>query len=307
MLIGLTVGFALDFCLCKCRRFQNRLARTFASLFLVVVFTFAAICAFADGMFFISAVWDDPDDISSTEWDIHAAIAAAVVLPVVHMSTWLLGKLAEKNLSEDGTSGNGDASQSKRAKRQHVATSMIWHGISESANVKEESTAKPQNVQEGDDDVNVVVAEDVDGDVHQEEEEEAEEPPPTLWKLMMKWKLCGCVRGDDTTTSQKIFKAVNWFLCLLACAICLFFVISNIGSTHQQKHAREKLPAVHDILHKSMDEGPVCAFDNRGADSNMTTFPDKDAAHDAGFLVLHCGVCGACSDWHNLELECTTR
>jgi hypothetical protein len=51
----------------------------------------------------------------------------------------------------------------------------------------------------------------------------------------------------------------------------------------------------------------VCAFDNKGPDSNITTFENKDAAHDAGFMILHCGACAACSDWHNLRLEYTTR
>jgi hypothetical protein len=56
-----------------------------------------------------------------------------------------------------------------------------------------------------------------------------------------------------------------------------------------------------------MNEGPVCAFDDRGPQSNITTFANKEAAHDAGFLVLHCGACGACSSWDNLIVEFSTR
>jgi hypothetical protein len=86
-----------------------------------------------------------------------------------------------------------------------------------------------------------------------------------------------------------------------------YFVIVNIGATTQGDGTQEMLPTVYEAVYKYMDEGKVCAFDNKGADSNITTFPDKDAAHDAGFLVVHCGACGACSDWHNLRIEYTTR
>ena len=56
-----------------------------------------------------------------------------------------------------------------------------------------------------------------------------------------------------------------------------------------------------------MNEGPVCAFDNLGPDSTITTFDNKEAAHDAGFLVVHCGACTACSKWDNLIVQYTTR
>jgi hypothetical protein len=87
----------------------------------------------------------------------------------------------------------------------------------------------------------------------------------------------------------------------------LWIVVVNIGATKEGDETQKMLPSVYEEVYRYMDEGPVCAFDNKGADSNITTFPDKDAAHDAGFFILHCGACGACSDWHNLSREYLTR
>ena len=74
-------------------------------------------------------------------------------------------------------------------------------------------------------------------------------------------------------------------------------MIVNWGATSQQDAAREKLPYVFEALYQNINEGPVCAFDNKGADSNIATFANKEAANAEGFLVLHCGECAACSDW----------
>ena len=117
--------------------------------------------------------------------------------------------------------------------------------------------------------------------------------PPTRKELFMKWQCCGCVRGKDKSTGRKVYGCCSWTLYLMACFVCVFAVIVNIGASHQQEAARAKLPYVFEKLYRYMDEGPVCAFDNRGADSNITTFPDRDAAHAAGFLILHCGACAA--------------
>ena len=67
------------------------------------------------------------------------------------------------------------------------------------------------------------------------------------------------------------------------------------------------LPDVESALYERFNEEEVCAFDNQGVESSITTFVNKDAAHAEGFLVLHCGACGACSNWHNLRLEWATR
>jgi hypothetical protein len=54
-----------------------------------------------------------------------------------------------------------------------------------------------------------------------------------------------------------------------------------------------------------MNEGAVCAFDQMGGD--IKTFQSKDDAHLANYSVLHCGDCGHCSTWIDLELQWSTR
>lgn len=110
--------------------------------------------------------------------------------------------------------------------------------------------------------------------------------------------------------SSCFWKVIVWIkiaVIALSYLLCLYFVIVCIGATSQIRRTRERLPAVQAALYDRMDEGPVCAFDDRGADSDIVTFPDKEAAHAAGYLVVHCGACGACSTWDNLVVEYATR
>jgi len=112
-----------------------------------------------------------------------------------------------------------------------------------------------------------------------------EQEDPTTWSLFRsKWSCCGCVRGADKTRTQKALNFLNAFWWYCAAFFCLWIVVVNIGATVQGDGVRANLPGVYDALYRYIDEGPVCAFDNRGADSNITTFSDKDAAHEAVFL-----------------------
>ena len=92
--------------------------------------------------------------------------------------------------------------------------------------------------------------------------------------------------------SSCLWKAIVWFKFIIMIStylLCLYFVTVSIGATAQIKSTRENLPAVQEALYNHMNEGEVCAFDNQGPASNITTFSSKEAAHEAGFLVLHCG------------------
>jgi hypothetical protein len=100
--------------------------------------------------------------------------------------------------------------------------------------------------------------------------------------------------GIDEGLSREpsLWKAIAWtkiFITTLAHLLSLYFVIVCIGATSQQDVAREKLPYVQEAIYDHMNEGPVCAFDNKGPESNIITFPQAQAAHSAGFLILHCG------------------
>ncbi|KAL7546304.1 hypothetical protein ACHAWF_009633 [Thalassiosira exigua] len=125
-----------------------------------------------------------------------------------------------------------------------------------------------------------------------------------------KWcEVCVCF-SPEYQQSSCIWKVICWFKILvmaLSYFLCLYFVAVSIGATYQIDSTKAGLPAVHEALYDTMNEGPVCAFDNRGRDSNITTFENWEAAHRADFKVLHCGACGACSTWDNLIAEWFTR
>jgi hypothetical protein len=121
------------------------------------------------------------------------------------------------------------------------------------------------------------------------------------------WTCCGCARREHETWSKTVWSFLQCIVWWVLVVFSVSIVIVNLGSTTQQENARKELPYVSEALYSNINEGPVCAFDNKGEESNITTFRDREAAHAAGFLVLHCGACGACSDWDNLRQEYVTR
>eukprot|EP00808_Paulinella_micropora_P007491 g56426.t1 len=140
-----------------------------------------------------------------------------------------------------------------------------------------------------------------------DKEADKEEEDPSVCKLILtQVSCCGCLRGEHSI-SFKLFTLLLWLGWVFLVGFSVFVVIANIGATLEGNRVRVHLPGVDKALYKHMDQGPVCAFDKRGANSNVTTFANKEAAHAAGFLVAHCGECAACSDWHNLRLQWTTR
>jgi hypothetical protein len=343
ILVGIVCGFLIDYGIYKCRRFESEKTRRCTSTFFVVLVVAFSILTFADGVFFISAVWDDTtEDVSDTYWDAVALLIAAVFLTSVHILVWQLGKRqSETEARQSMQEGADDELSNSRPSppKQRMATSMIFSDRNVAKSQKEPTASEEENAEERLENVEeahekeeeeespaaVDVADDSDGKEKEEvvppamydpgevtkddsNGDDDDEMPPNLWQLTMtQWKFCGCARGDDKTIWRKVRNSINWILYIVVCLACLFLLITNMGSTYQQQAAKKKLPEVNELLYQNIDAGPVCAFDNRGADSNITTFDDQNAAHDAGLLILHCGACSHCSDWHNLELEYTTR
>eukprot|EP00956_Cyclotella_meneghiniana_P016231 scaffold25542_cov60-Cyclotella_meneghiniana.AAC.5 len=59
------------------------------------------------------------------------------------------------------------------------------------------------------------------------------------------------------------------------------------------------------LLYSAPDLGPVCAFNHKGG--SIKSFANQREAHLANYQIAHCGVCGHCSNWIDLELEYSTR
>lgn len=139
------------------------------------------------------------------------------------------------------------------------------------------------------------------------EDDEIEEnvvDEPTFWSLLKpKCCCCCCCCGgppcqccSGKSRKQKAYSFVWKTIWIILSGFSLYFVFVNIGATYQQDVVRDKLPNVKEILYKNMNDIEVCAYDGDGStgslneNSNITTFPSKDAAHAADFLILHCGM-----------------
>ena len=344
VLFGLIFGVMTDVGISYGRRLQWGYRRNCFSICFVIVLIVVALIMLVSGAMFIASVWEsNVDDAIDTSWDAYAFIIGLILLPFIHVMVWLLGRKnqpskqdihdwegrpsghaksgADRQDEEEtgGPSGPRDEMARQRAKRARMATSMIVSdfnlfkkdhapaveadksaaievGGEEEEEVVEEQ-ANPLQVEEQ-------VSENENGDSKLTQEEGQD---PTLWELLMDWQCCGCARGDDKSVARKTYNVVVMTLYLAMCGIAILSLVCNIGSTYQQERVRRKLPVPTLKLYTNMGEGPVCAIDQNMTETSITSFDSKDEAHEAGFFIVHCGACAACSDWHNLQLEYTTR
>lgn len=113
---------------------------------------------------------------------------------------------------------------------------------------------------------------------------------------------------QEKTTVEKLISVIKWISLILVNALFLYLVIVNIGATHQNKVVQRHLQDSFEFLYPpDYNNGTVCAWDNQGEESSITTFDSPAAAAAANFSVVHCGACGACSNWNDLSNQWTTR
>uniref|UniRef100_A0A7S4JWK0 Uncharacterized protein n=1 Tax=Odontella aurita TaxID=265563 RepID=A0A7S4JWK0_9STRA len=145
--------------------------------------------------------------------------------------------------------------------------------------------------------------------IHEEAEEDNSEPP-TACSLIGK-KCCGCKQNEwkERSLTEKTIVIIEWILWVGIAAGFTFFTIINIGAQAQVASVNRWYPIAEAAIYTDMDLGAVCAINEAAFRPNsiITTFSSKEDANAAGFKVLHCGACGACSTWHNLRLEWWTR
>jgi len=175
----------------------------------------------------------------------------------------------------------------------------------------------------------------VDGDDAEEKEMDegkdsansAELEDPT-WASLIRGKLCCCCgwcgprcvgytvkpisdddfEEEDATVIDRIVQIFSWTIWILASIICLYITIVNIGATVQADKTMQQLPYTDEVLYDHINDGPVCAFDEVGAQPyDIKTFPSAADAVAANWTVAHCGACGACSPWSILSIQWTTR
>lgn len=151
-----------------------------------------------------------------------------------------------------------------------------------------------------------------------EEDEADDEDDPTYWELL-RAKLCGCCcrgkykRNDypvapERSTAGKVYRVAQFSFNAIVYLGFLYLTIVNIASSFQMSAVNSQLNATYTLLYPpTYNDGPVCALNGRGPDSNITTFATPQEANASGFRVVHCGECGACSTWQNLKANWVTR
>ena len=89
-----------------------------------------------------------------------------------------------------------------------------------------------------------------------------------------------------------------------------FFALTifNIGATGQQDAARAQLEVSFQQLYPpSFQNGTMCGWNESTPNATITTFDTLQDLYDANYSVVHCGACGACSNWNDLSIQYTKR
>jgi hypothetical protein len=318
IMTGIALGLFLVGCIYFARRHTERRNKICTGI-MAVCLTIASGAFFANGCVFISLVWADDYDWS-IPWDVIIFVLWCFVACLFHCYfIWRSKKFMSMKKQLTGVGGEYDNDATKEMKLESGKVKK-WNDNDDKTEIDDEGSEYGDDdddgtIETGDDNdkANSHQNEDVDAGVQLEDAEyqgdkgESEKDPNTCSLLKEKFRCFWCIRGKAKPGREKFYACGGWTIRVLLVTASLFFTVVNIGATKQGKIVQAKLPSVHEEVYRDMDFGEVCAFDDKGADSNIMTFPDKEAAHAAGFLVLHCGACGHCSDWHNLRLEYTTR
>lgn len=272
-IIGFMGGLLLETCVHYARKGSGtRQARM--AILLGFVFMVASATFFADGCHYIQVVWGS--GIWSNEWGLGLLtfFFSIILQTYAHFFQW--------RRTEQQTLMRSTRKFTVYDREEKQAISLIMSHLFGSRILQKEEMEMIQEEEVADE---------------QEDEDKTDVYPTTTWSLIKtRW---------STPSDLIIFSSAEYYITMIVSLVSLFVVIVNIGATAQMNVVRQHFHSVHTTLYGSMEEGPVCAFDSVGG--NMTTFESSHAAHEAGYKVAHCGACGACSDWHNLRLQYTTR
>ena len=342
-LLGIVMGFFIDFSIYKCRHTSGR-RRLILTVLSTLIMVLAGLALFLTGTYYVAVVWGLETRRGKIIVAVVMALIYLIVAIIIHGVMWY----RTKKYKERGTESSR-VTRSRletRSFRQRLATSQLFSKIWTRKETKEgsvsdvhtskssglvpisEEDAKKAVSNGGDDEAEDSNNEDegeskaaspsagpssrLDEDNTDEDttanEDETEEP--TYRALCCARIRC---RRENKDGDDEISRADKWLarlevtLWVLVSLGFIFFVLINIGAQQQANSTFTLLGPAQLKLYGGFNNGSVCAFDDRGPASNITTFATKEAAHEAGFKVLHCQPCGECSTWENLRIEWVTR
>jgi multidrug transporter EmrE-like cation transporter len=144
-----------------------------------------------------------------------------------------------------------------------------------------------------------------------EEHSAVAEREPTLWFMIRTNSCCGKrqhYKAPPRKRWERVLNFVKWTLWGITSAMHLYFLIICIGATTQQDRVRRALPRTFKLLYPpDYTVSTMCAWNESSPFADIRTFDSLDAVLEANYTVVHCGACGACSNWDDLSLQWTTR
>jgi hypothetical protein len=340
-LIGIVVGFIIYYFVYLGRtKFEKQ--KTKVAIFMASLISIASSVAFSSGCWYIQLVWGREEKQESAVLGVASFLSwlagAALVHFVMYRNTLRKEAAAavmppDQRVSRKYKTRHFKPRQMKKLQKEMIEESNLEEIKQLEKIDKEDENGDQAKANGGNDDIIDMTSEEVDEDLEvpiiiditggskvadglsvdgDYEEAEIEEGQYESWCTLARLHCCGNAERSgerpDKTTLEKIVSVVKWFVWFFGSSLFLFLVIINIGATHQNKAVQENLPGAFDFLYPpDYNNGTVCAWDNRGPDSNSTTFVTAEAALAANFSIVHCGACAACSNWNDLRLQWTTR
>mmetsp|Transcript_12346 Transcript_12346/g.18365 ORF Transcript_12346/g.18365 Transcript_12346/m.18365 type:complete len:652 (+) Transcript_12346:84-2039(+) len=137
------------------------------------------------------------------------------------------------------------------------------------------------------------------------------QPVWDLSTMVCKSNCAGCCSKDTDAKVKKnslcvkVWTALVKIIAFIINCLALYVTIVACGATLQIQVTKSKMPFVYETLYKHMNDGPVCAFNEKCGD--IRTFDNAASAALSNYTIAACGPCGHCSSWNDLHLQYSTR
>mmetsp|Transcript_6979 Transcript_6979/g.7480 ORF Transcript_6979/g.7480 Transcript_6979/m.7480 type:complete len:330 (+) Transcript_6979:1486-2475(+) len=117
-------------------------------------------------------------------------------------------------------------------------------------------------------------------------------------------------KGHTRSFAEHVGTFLRRFCWYILSFFFLFLTVVNIGASFEQCKASNNLQsAFQQIYPPDYLTGTMCAWDKEGTpgpNSTIKTFGTVQDVEDANYEIIHCGACGDCSNWNDIQLQYTT-
>ena len=215
----------------------------------------------------------------------------------------------EEGRDESNSVGNGDDE-----------TGLFANNASEEESGDEEGhkmrTDSDNNEGGGEDKIDQEQEEDIEGGSATEglgelSNDQDDPKDETTWDLF-KLKCCGNAEKSGEypkkNCCQTFVSILRWIVWIGVNGLFLYVIIVNIGASVQTDAVMTQLPASYAFLYPpNYGNGTTCAWNAPGENATFMTFNTSAEAIAANYEIVHCGACGACSNWNDLMVYWNTR